>query len=144
MLYTLCVSVTCYTVIYTQLPGVKMYLLPEDTLLEMQFPEVSDINYPEPALSCCSRVPNRNTMTILYAYLVKAHLPAATNVTKYTIPGYNLIPHTNFYLYFRMWPSALMLLSVTKWILKYLRQDWMWKHILTVIKGPILSKLKLL
>ncbi len=98
MLYTLCVSVTCYTVIYTQLPGVKMYLLPEDTLLEMQFPEVSDINYPEPALSCCSRVPNRNTMTILYAYLVKAHLPTATNVTKYTIPGYNLIPHTNFYL----------------------------------------------
>ncbi len=42
ILYTLCVSVTCYTVIYTQLPGVKMYLLPEDTLLEMQFPEVSD------------------------------------------------------------------------------------------------------
>ncbi len=94
----------------TRLPGVNMYLLPEDTLLEMQFPEVSDItNYPESASSFVPGFPTGtkwpfSMFTLCEEQHQRSSPPHGTKLTKYTIPSYNVISDTKFYLYFRMWP----------------------------------------
>lgn len=75
----MCFCDLSHTVIYPQLPGVYMHLVTDDTLLEMQFPEESDIANCSESASLFVPGFTRNKMTSLNVYLVKVTSPWPQN-----------------------------------------------------------------